>query len=51
MAARDIGDLGQRLITPGAIAVIVFAVWLAAADRLELHRPLDRVRDLGTSSR
>lgn len=32
MVARDIGRLGQRLITPAALAVIVFAVWLVAAD-------------------
>jgi uncharacterized membrane protein len=28
--AKDIGDLGKRLITPAAIAVLVFGVWLVA---------------------
>ena len=32
MVARDIGRLGQRLITPAAISVLVFGVWLVAAD-------------------
>jgi uncharacterized membrane protein len=26
--AKDIGDLGKRLITPAAIAVLVFGVWI-----------------------
>ena len=30
--ARDIGRQGQRLITPAAISVLVFGVWLVAAD-------------------
>jgi hypothetical protein len=28
--AKDIGDLGKRLITPAAIAVLVFGVWIVA---------------------
>jgi len=28
--AQDIGDLGKRLITPSAIAVLVFGVWQVA---------------------
>jgi uncharacterized membrane protein len=28
--AKDIGDLGKRLITPSAIAVLVFGVWIVA---------------------
>lgn len=32
IVARDIGQLGQRLITPAAISVLVFGVWLVAAD-------------------
>jgi uncharacterized membrane protein len=28
--AKDVGDLGKRLITPAAIAVLVFGVWLVA---------------------
>jgi uncharacterized membrane protein len=32
--AKDIGDLGKRLITPSAIAVLVFGVWIVAASPL-----------------
>ncbi|HTG48824.1 MAG TPA: DUF2269 family protein, partial [Actinomycetota bacterium] len=32
MVARDIGRQGQHLITPAAISVLVFGVWLVAAD-------------------
>ncbi|HTG46258.1 MAG TPA: DUF2269 family protein [Actinomycetota bacterium] len=32
MVARDIGRQGQRVITPAAISVLVFGVWLVAAD-------------------
>jgi uncharacterized membrane protein len=28
--AKDIGDLGKRLITPAAITVLVFGIWLVA---------------------
>ena len=28
--AKDIGDLGKRLITPAAIAVLVFGIWIVA---------------------
>jgi hypothetical protein len=28
--AKDIGDLGNRLITPSAIAVLVFGIWIVA---------------------
>jgi len=28
--AKDIGDLGKRLITPSAIAVLILGVWLVA---------------------
>jgi len=29
--AKDIGDLGKRLITPAAIAVLVSGIWIVAA--------------------
>lgn len=32
MAARDVARQGQRLITPAAVSVLVFGVWLVAAD-------------------
>jgi len=32
--AKDIGDLGKRLITPSAIAVLVFGVWIVAASEV-----------------
>jgi len=32
--AKDIGDIGKRLITPAAILVLVFGVWLVAASPL-----------------
>ena len=32
--AKDIGDLGNRLLLPAAISVLVFGVWLVAASAL-----------------
>ena len=29
--AQDVGELGKRLITPAAVAVLVLGIWLVAA--------------------
>src|SRR3989442_16006646 len=37
--AKDIGDLGKRLITPAAIAVLVFGVWIVAVSAWNFTDP------------
>ena len=34
--AKDIGDLGKRVITPASISVLVFGIWIVAVSRIDL---------------
>jgi hypothetical protein len=46
--AKDIGDLGKRLITPAAIAVLVFGVWIVVVSAWNFLGPeSERLGKLG----